>query len=274
MKFKKIVFIFMINFIVISNICYGKYVYYWEETIVEFIRDSSLPICHVSYSESEVTNQNVVVTIEVNKEIEPVSGFLLSEDKKILTKEVCKNECKEIKIRDLSGNYVEVEYNVNNIDKEPPQIIGVENGAICNAPVTLNFLDNQEIESIKIDQYSYDLSIIGCRDLENTSNLTVYIDEHPLGSRKYRYYVNEKLYSTVPDLNYTFINLKENAQIKVEALDELGNVLDEVVLEKIVNYYEEKEVEGVENELTQSGDYQVVATDTAGNMTVYYIKIK
>ncbi len=274
MKIKKIILLFLINLWMISNCCVAKYTYHLEEEIVEFTRDSNSPICRVFYSESELTNQNVIVTIEANKEIEPVSGFLLSENKKVLSKEVSQNEKGEIVIRDLSGNYTETEYSVNNIDKEPPQIIGLENGGIYEAPIVFDFLDNHEIENIKIDRYSYELAIVGCRDLENPSNLTVHIDEHPLGSSKYRYYVDDKMYATVTNLEYTFVNLKENARIRVEALDELGNVLESCSLEKIVENYEKDKVKSVENELTQSGNYQVMASDTAGNSTVYYIKIK
>ena len=66
-------------------------------------------------------------TIEADEEIEQSSGFVLSEDKKSLSKMVYVNESDKVLVKDLSGNYSEIEYNVNNIDKEPPQIIGCEN---------------------------------------------------------------------------------------------------------------------------------------------------
>lgn len=274
MKIEKIMLLFLINLWMITNYGIAKYVYSFEETIIEFSRDTNPPICHISYSANELTNQNVTVTIKTNKEIEPVSGFLLSEDKKVLTKEVSQNEQQEIFIRDLSGNYTKTEYSVDNIDKEPPQIIGIENGGIYVAPVSLDFLDNHGIENIKVDRYSYKMTIVGFRDLENPLNLIVRIDEHPLGSSKYRYYIDDKLYATVTGLEYMFVNLNENAQIRVEALDGFGNVLESCLLEKIVEEYVKEEVNVEENRLTQSGNYQVIVSDTAGNLTVYYIKIQ
>lgn len=258
----------------ISNISYAKYVYYFEETIVELTRDSNLPICTVSYSTEELTNENVVVTIQSNKEIEQVSGFALSEDKKTLTKEVSQNESQKIAIRDLSGNSMEMEYSVENIDKEPPQILGCSNGGIYTEPLELDYSDNEEIKEVSIDRYDYELAIIGSQDNEDVSQLTVYIEAHPLHTKKYRYYIHDKLYSTVTDLQYTFTSLEEDSVIKVEALDELGNVIDTAILTEIRKEYQPKKIIFSENNLTQSGNYQVIARDTAGNETVYYIKIQ
>ena len=273
MKIKKIMLIFLINLFIISNMSYAKYTYYFEETIVELTRDSNLPICTVSYSEEELTNQNVTVTIQSNKEIEQVSGFFLSEDKKMLTKEVSQNESQKVAIRDLSGNAIKMEYSVENIDKEPPKILGCNNGGIYTDPVELDYMDNEEIEKVSIDRYDYELAIVGHKDSEDTSQLTVYIEKHPLNTKKYRYFVNDKLYTTITDSQYTFTSLEEDSVIKVEALDELGNVIDTAILTDIRNAYHPKKAIISENTLTQSGNYQVVATDTAGNMTVYYIKI-
>lgn len=274
MKIKKITFLFLIHLFIISNISYAKYTYYFEETIVELTRDSNLPICTVSYSEEELTNQNVTVTIQSNKEIEQVSGFSLSEDRKTLTKEVSQNESQKVAIRDLSGNAMQMEYSVENIDKETPQILGCNNGGIYTAPVELNYTDNEEIEKISIDCYDYELAVVGHKDSENASQLTVYIEKHPLNTKKYRYSVNNKWYSTVTDLQYTFTSFEEDSVIKVEALDELGNVIDTAILTDIRNAYQPKKTIFSENTLMQSGNYQIVVTDTAGNIMVYYIKIE
>lgn len=274
MKHRKIGCVIFVFFLLLANSCYAKYSYHFEEVIVDFTRDKEPPVCKVSYSTEKPTNEKVTVTIEANKEVEQVSGFELSEDKKVLTKDVLVNEEKEMIIRDLSGNETQIEYKVNNIDKEPPQILDCKNGGTYRAPLKLEYLDNGEIESVKIDRYSYGLSIVGCRDTNDASKLTIYIDEHPLHTKKYRYYINDELYSTVTDLSYMFTSLKEDCEIKVEALDELGNVLDTAILEEIRNKYQEKNTPRNENELTEKGNYQVIATDTAGNMTVYYIKIQ
>ena len=116
MKKIKILFLFLM-FVIISNIVYAKYTYNFDDIVIELTRNSVPIIATVSYSTEEWTNENVIITIKTNKEVEQVSGFVLSEDKKTLTKEVSQNESAVIELRDLSGNSTEVEYTVNNIDK-------------------------------------------------------------------------------------------------------------------------------------------------------------
>ncbi len=275
MKRNKIGIIFGVLLIGLTNIVNAKYVYYFEETIIELKRDSSLPICQVRYSTEEETNQNVVVTITSNKQIEQVSGFELSEDKKTLTKVVSENETQTIKIRDFSGNCTEVEYNVNYIDKEFPQIIGCENGGVYKGPVSLEYHDNSGIAEVQIDHYDEHLDATAYKI---NGNLAVSIKAHPLNTKKYRYYIKEELYSTVTESTYIFTGLEAGMEkaIKVEALDEDGKVLDTIAIEEICSNFEEKEsVQNYsEHELVKKGNYQIKVTDFAGNETIYQIKVK
>lgn len=249
MRLKKIVILLIVVLAILENNVYAKYVYHFDDTIIELTRDSNSPVCNVDYSKEEMTNENVTITITSNKEIEQVSGFELSEDKKILTKEVSKNENGMIKVRDLSGNYTEVEYNVNNIDKENPQIIGCEDGGSYQAPLLLDYSDNDEIKEIIIDRYSdnlttslheiyYDSYIYNGIDRTDTS-LTVNVESHPQNTKKYKYYINNQLYTTIADTNYTFTGLEKGTSytIKIEAIDELGNVLDSIDIQGKTSYY-------------------------------------
>lgn len=249
MRLKKIVILLIVVLAILENNVYAKYVYHFDDTIIELTRDSNSPVCNVAYSKEEMTNDNVTITITSNKEIEQVSGFELSEDKKILTKEISKNESGVVKVRDLSGNYTEVEYNVNNIDKENPQILGCEDGGIYQSPVVLDYYDNNEIKEILIDQYDdnltaslheiyYDSYIYNGIDRTDTS-LTVNVENHPQNTKKYKYYINNKLYTTITDTNYTFTGLKKGTSytIKIEAIDGIGNVLDSVDIQGKTSYF-------------------------------------
>lgn len=223
-----------------------------EKTILKLTRDDSLPSVNVSYSTQEITNQNVMVTIKCEKEIQPVSGFKLEEDGKTLTKEITENHTETVSIRDFSGNVAETEYSVNNIDKIPPQIIGCENGGIYESPLPLSYYDNDVIKEIKIEKYAEKLSISACQIDKNTSDLTVHMDASPLGTRKYRYYRNNKLYTTVTEKNYVFPEFqKEKDEIKIEALDEFGQVLDTAMVEEISQEEAKENLLLDENELTQ-----------------------
>ena len=93
--------------------------------------DKNVPEIEITYSEKELTNKNVIVTITANEEIQEVTGWNLSTDKKVLTKEYSANTSVEenLKIKDIAGNEATVKIDaITNIDKKPPEVIGVENG--------------------------------------------------------------------------------------------------------------------------------------------------
>lgn len=237
---KRYKYCILIMFVIISicQFCYGKYSYRFEETAMKLTRDSNPPKCQVSYSTQDWTNENVIVTITADKEIEQTSGFELSEDKKTLTKILYVNESDTVFVSDFSGNYTEVEYSVSNMDKEPPRILGCDNNKEYNTPVKLDFIDNGEIKNVSIDRYSDKLEIYYhnefqdsslYRNIDRTANsITVHIKEHPLNTKKYRYYLNDKLYTTSNDINYTYTGLEKGTEYKivVEALDIKGKIID------------------------------------------------
>lgn len=249
MKINKIAIVFMIILVIAKSTAYAKYAYQFEETIIELTRDPNPPVCSVTYSAEEMTKENVTVTITANKEIEQVSGFVLSEDKKKLSKEVSENESGMIKIRDFSGNYADIEYAVSNIDKQAPQIIGCENGQTYQSPVLLDYFDDTEIKEIIVDRYNSQLELMlheiysdSCfyHGIDRTdSSLTVQIKEHPANTKKYKYYLNNQLYTTTTDTNYTFTGLTKGTtyHIKVVAIDELGNVIDTSTIQGKTSYY-------------------------------------
>ena len=92
-----------------------------QEISINYI-DKIAPKAVVKYSTLNPTNQNVIVTIEVDKEIREVEGWTLDQSKKVLTKEYEQNGEEEVTITDLAGNEITAIVNVNNIDKIPPEL--------------------------------------------------------------------------------------------------------------------------------------------------------
>lgn len=252
---KKIMFAMFLMVLFFVNISYAKYAYIIEEKIVIFRRDVKAPKCEVIYSTQEWTKDNVIVTIKTNEEVQQVSDFVLSEDKKTLTKEVSENEAKTVIVKDFSGNYTEVQYEVKNIDKEVPQIIGCENEGVYNAPLTLDYSDNVEIKDIVVDRYSDELEleykdkIYACNEMygidRTNSTLSIHVKNHPLNTVQYSYYLNNELYTTVSDTSYTYTGLQPGMQytMKVQALDESGNVLNEKEQIGKTTYFSEVKIE-------------------------------
>lgn len=273
LKFVKTVMIGMIAIIVFSGNVYAKYTYYFEEIIAELSRDATQPVCQVSYSIQEQTNQNVTVTIVANKEIEQVSGFELSEDRKTLIKKVTHNEGKTITIRDISGNCTTVEYRVDNIDKKPPKIIGCDDRGTYKAPLTLDYLDNDEIETIEVNQYENEL-ILACQSIyydcakyygigKTKSEITLEVKASPPNTKKYKYYANDKLYATSTEKEYQFAGLKAGTEylLKVQALDNLGNILDESEITTKTSYYGSIDSQKAENQ------FQAIFYDMESSVT-------
>ena len=264
-KIRKITIV-IVGVFFIKSIVYAKYTYVFEQQIVELKRDANIPICKVTYSSEEMTNQNVQITITSNKEIEQASGFELSEDKKKLTKWVEENGDGQITVRDLEGNSTEVEYHVENIDKEKPKLINCEDGGIYKRPFQIEYSDNSEIKDVSIQKISDQLIAtieekkIGEEDNTNNASLTLAIQGSPKETKKYRYYLNHELIATSLQENYTFAGLEKEVTylIRVEALDGLGEKIGETEIEtkidsssKSSSENEEKVLKNTKNELVE-----------------------
>ena len=133
----------------------------------------------ISDSNKEYSNNDVLIKITTNKEIEPLESFEISEDRKILSRVVTENESNIINLKDLSGNSVLVKYNITNIDKISPEIIGIEDGKIYSDVKNIEYKDNIGIRSVYLNKYDelenrYKKIIYDINELNNNSinNLT------------------------------------------------------------------------------------------------------
>lgn len=165
------IMIFSIIFVfILSKNIYAKYKYIFKLDCYELTRDSSEIEYQLEISDSnkEYTNNDVLIKIIANKEIEPVENFEISEDRRILTRLITENESKKIILNDLSGNSILVEYNVLNIDKIPPEIIGIQDGGIYSEVKNITYKDNIGIRSIVLNKYD---------DLKRIHKITTYDTE-------------------------------------------------------------------------------------------------
>ena len=118
--------------------------------------DKDIPTGTATYSTSDPTKEDVVVTITavntVGGEAEllkPVAGWTLADDKKSMTKTYTANTVapETVTISDLAGNTCDVTVTVSNIDKEAPEIEGFTEDVSSYQTLTLTFTDeNAPIE--------------------------------------------------------------------------------------------------------------------------------
>lgn len=237
-KIKKIFFVMLNIIFIFSMECFAKYNYTFSLNAYKLSRDSSEITYVLSRTESdkEYTNKDVTLTIDFNKPIYEIDGFTISEDRRKLTKVITENEKNIITVEDISGNKKDVTYEINNIDKIPPEIIGVDNGKTYTSNVTLDYKDNVGIKGVVIDKYSdlkislyddyYDTGTYKGTDLTDTT-ANIRVISHPKNTKTYKYYINNSFKAESSDTQYNFTGLKKGTSytIKVEAIDENGKVL-------------------------------------------------
>ena len=111
--------------------------------------DVTAPTLSVSYSTTELTNQNVEVTITSNEEVQDVSGWNKSSDGKILTKLYSENVEDVIVVKDIAGNETNATIEIDNIDKSEPEV-GLEysESNLTNKDVQVTITSNEEVQDV------------------------------------------------------------------------------------------------------------------------------
>lgn len=84
--------------------------------------DKIKPEINISYNITEITNQDIIVTITANEELKEIEGWTLATDKKVLTRKFTSNAEENITISDLAGNTISDTIKISNIDKVAPKI--------------------------------------------------------------------------------------------------------------------------------------------------------
>ena len=111
--------------------------------------DSTPPVLSTSYSTTLLTNQNVTATIKANEEIQSVSGWTLSNDKKSLSKIFTANGSEQVTVYDTFGNSSKISVLVANIDKVAPTAsVTYSTSESTNQNVTATITANEEIKSV------------------------------------------------------------------------------------------------------------------------------
>lgn len=177
-KLKIVLMLLLIILIILGgNKVFAKYVFETSEfLIIETNLDRTPPKLNVTYSKTDITNGNVVVTIKSNEKIKNVEGWTISEDKETLTKIYESNKTEDIEIFDLAGNKSVANIKLNNIDKVIPIIECTEiKNSNSNYPLyansekeinlTIRVTDNIEIKNINLDKASIKVG-------NNIANLT------------------------------------------------------------------------------------------------------
>jgi len=96
----------------------------YNTTVLTFTIDKTAPIYIVETSNDyQKTNQDVTVTIKSLEALKPLDGWVLSSDRKSLSKVFSMNTVGSVVISDLASNEILVEYRVFDINKDIPALV-------------------------------------------------------------------------------------------------------------------------------------------------------
>ncbi len=272
---------FLVILLILSNSIYAKYNYNYVFEAFSLNRDISEIVYKIEKDvpDGTYTNKDVTLRIVANKKIEEVEGFNLDESGMTLSKVFSENETNKIVLNDLSGNQKEISYEINNIDKVPPEIIGIEDGITYNTKKDIEYKDNVGIYEIKAERYSSNMSVRCMPDYYDTYfyegldilGEKIYLDvtEHPKGAKKYKFYINNELKAVSEKSEYTYTGLKQGTSytLKVEALDKDGKIIESLTRNVKTKYY--KGFKGERN----GNIFKATITGIASNLYVEKVQL-
>lgn len=87
-----------------------------SESVFTVQFDANAPNLMINYINAEETKNSVVAAITSNEDIKPVKGWILSDNKRKLSKTYLKNTIEKIKIYDLAGNEANITVQAKNIN--------------------------------------------------------------------------------------------------------------------------------------------------------------
>ena len=238
-----------------------------KSTVSLYKSDITTPILDVHYNTTEITNKDVIVTINSNEEIQQVEGWTLSEDKKILTKIYTQNTNEELKVYDYGGNEKIVNIKIENIDKEKPTLdISYSTTKTTNKDVLVTINSNEELKNVSGWTLSEDKKTLTKTYTENkTENIEI-----------------TDLAGNVSTAVIDIKNIdKENPEVEVKYSTTEKTLNDVIVtiganeeLQEIEGWQLSDDKKSLNKTYTKNDEETITIYDLAGNSTTETIKVE
>ena len=261
------------NTITVKDIAGNEYTY-------EFKYDNMAPeVLEINYSETELTRNDVIVTIKVSEEVNPVAGWTMLDDNKTLTRTFTANTREELVLSDMAGNTVIANYIIENIDKDSP-IATVEYSTVepTNGNVTVTIRSNEEIKQVEGWELSTDKLSISKEFTENVNgnvNISDLIGNETTVSYEVTNIDKESPVISVSPLNITIQAGNNFDDAGVTVTDNL----DQNILSRLVKTYTytrngtaEQVVASVDTSKVGTYTIKYNVTDNAGNSATEVIR--
>lgn len=231
----------------------------------------------VNYSDKNLTNKDVTVTITSNEEMWSVDDWTLSEDKKTLTKTYTENTSEELKVYDYGGNEKIAEIKIENIDKIAPKIqIEYSTTDLTNKDVIVTITADKIIRTVEGWTLSSDMKQLTKIFKENDEEEIVITDE--VGNNVTAKIKVENIVKQV------IITIKENPQTikeSVQIADKKYIIVDpktkagDILNDLITNFEEYKLViKDGDTKASEAKTSQVIAVEGSDEETNMVIIVK
>ena len=247
-------------------------------SVVNVTIDKTSPVVNISYSTTELTNQNVIVTLTSNEEIQSPSGWT-KVDELTYTMEYAVNTNETITVQDLAGNASQVEISITNIDKVAPEVdLSYAPREMTNENVTATITVNEEI--IDIEGWTKNNSTTYTKIYESNAEETITVEDLAGNTTSVDIKI-ENIDKVLPEVDVTYSTTEptnEDVTVTISASEEIEEIegwtkVDEKTYTKVYSSNTITEVEG-DNETTETIDYEeITITDLVGNSTIVNISV-
>lgn len=238
----------------------SKVVFYQIKT------DVVLPIINVSYSTTDATKEDVTVTLTANEQLQGLSGWNLSSDKKVLTKAYANNTEETVVVKDLAGNSVSKQISISNIDKGPPILkLSYSTTDMTNQNVIATITSNERVKSVEGWSLSSDKKTL-IKTYSNNANESVNVEDLVGNSKTVQILINN-IDKTSPTLNVSYSTTDMTTQSVTATITSNEKIQD------VTGWIKSSDGKTLTKEYTNNIEENVTIKDLAGNGKTINIKI-
>ena len=229
--------------------------------------DKTAPEVSVKYSTTDLTKEDVKVEITLNKEVQELDGWILSDDKKTLTKTYTGNVEETIIVTDLIGNTKEVVIKITNIDKDVPELsvkYSITNKT--NGDVTVTVKSNEEIQELEGWTLSEDKKELTKTYTENAEESIIVTDL--VGNYEEVVIEVRNIDKIAPEISIEYsdiIETKECVTVTIKSNEEL---------QELEGWTLSEDKKTLTKVYTENVEETVTLKDIAGNETLQDIRIE
>ena len=229
--------------------------------------DNVPPTASVSYSTTNLTNENVMVEITSNEALQEVTGWTLSTDKKKLTKTYTANASETVTIKDLVGNTASVEISIENIDKTAPELtVSYNPTTATNGKVTATITSNEALQEVSGWTLSKNKKVLTKEYLNNVSGEKIVVKDL-VGNESTATITISNIDSDAPVLNVSY-NILELTNRSVVA-----TITSNKQLQALNGWTLSNDKKILTKEYTSNTTEEITVIDLVGNSATITIKI-